>query len=160
MAPPFTPWPATWTQVLDTWLQGADTSDAVLHFRSQLDACRHAAATVYSHLDAHGISVDLVFRLRQLRERVLRVRALLDCLLRGHPARRHGPPALAPGQRGSGAAQRAASISSNSSLLAAKVAERSSETGEHYITRTRAEYRAMLGSAAGGGALTAADHLP
>jgi site-specific recombinase len=46
-------------------------------------------------------------------------------------------------------------ISSNSSLLAAKVAERSSETGEHYITRNRAEYRAMLGNAAGGGALTA-----
>jgi site-specific recombinase len=35
------------------------------------------------------------------------------------------------------------------------VAERSSETGEHYITRNRTEYRAMLGHAAGGGALTA-----
>jgi site-specific recombinase len=39
--------------------------------------------------------------------------------------------------------------------LAAKTAERRSETGEHYITRTRAEYTRMLGAAAGGGALTA-----
>jgi site-specific recombinase len=46
-------------------------------------------------------------------------------------------------------------FSNSTSLLAAKVAERSSEVGEHYITRTRAEYRTMLGQAAGGGALTA-----
>ena len=45
-------------------------------------------------------------------------------------------------------------MASNSSLLAAKVTERSSETGEHYITRTRAEYRDMFGKAAGGGLLT------
>jgi site-specific recombinase len=38
-------------------------------------------------------------------------------------------------------------------MLAAKVAERSSETGEHYITRTHAEYRTMLRQAAGGGAV-------
>jgi site-specific recombinase len=30
------------------------------------------------------------------------------------------------------------------SLLARQVAERSAETGEHYITRDRAEYRDML----------------
>jgi site-specific recombinase len=41
------------------------------------------------------------------------------------------------------------------SMLARKVAERSAETGEHYITRTRGEYRAMLRSAAGGGAVMA-----
>jgi site-specific recombinase len=44
-------------------------------------------------------------------------------------------------------------ITANSSLLAAKVAERSAETGEHYITRDIAEYRSMLRKAAGGGAL-------
>jgi uncharacterized protein affecting Mg2+/Co2+ transport len=46
-------------------------------------------------------------------------------------------------------------LASNSSLLAAKVAERSAETGEHYITRTPAEYRSMVGKAAGGGAVMA-----
>ena len=44
-------------------------------------------------------------------------------------------------------------VTANSSMLAAKVAERSSETGEHYITRDRAEYRTMLRQAAGGGAV-------
>jgi hypothetical protein len=44
-------------------------------------------------------------------------------------------------------------IASSSHLTAAKVAERSAESGEHYITRDAAEYRQMLGKAAGGGAL-------
>ena len=46
-------------------------------------------------------------------------------------------------------------VASNSSLLASKVAERSSETGESYITRTAGQYRSMFFKAAGGGALTA-----
>ncbi|MFZ8425925.1 hypothetical protein ACO1MX_14440, partial [Staphylococcus aureus] len=41
------------------------------------------------------------------------------------------------------------------SLLARKVAERSAETGEHYITRNRAEYRDMLVRAGGGGLVIA-----
>jgi hypothetical protein len=46
-------------------------------------------------------------------------------------------------------------FASNSSLVAAKVAERSAETGEHYITRTPAEYRSMVHKAAGGGLVIA-----
>ena len=128
---------------------------AFLHFCKQLDACRHAASSVYTHLDTHGISMNLVFMLRQLRERVLRIRALLDCLINDpdfqHSARLIAQLAtVAQHQSSIGAL-----ISTNSSLLAAKIAERSSETGEHYITRNRAEYRTMWRQAAGGGALTA-----
>ena len=45
------------------------------------------------------------------------------------------------------------------SMLARKVTERSAETGEHYITRTRAEYGAMLRAACGGGAVVAGTTL-
>ncbi len=135
----------------------ADDSDerqaALQQFRERLEACRAAAATVYTHLDANGISVNLVFQLRQLRERVLRIRVLLDCLMSVHPAA--STARLLSQLVAVGRERRSlrALIASNSSLLAAKVAERSSETGEHYITRTRAEYRAMLRAAAGGGAV-------
>ena len=126
---------------------------ALLQLRERLDACRSAAASVYTHLEAHGISVNLVFQLRQLRERVLRIRALLDCLLSNHPAistaRLLSHLVLIGQERRSVRAL----MRSNTSLLAAKVAERSSETGEHYITRTRAEYHTMLRHAAGGGAV-------
>jgi site-specific recombinase len=110
---------------------------------------------VYAHLDEHGISVGLVFRLRQLRERILRIRELLDCLLSGKPASSAmqllARLVLLAEERRSIRAL----IAANSTLLAAKVAERGAETGEQYITRDRAAYRKMLGKAAGGGALTA-----
>ncbi len=145
--------------VRQTWLSGVGVDAAAQQFRQQLDACRQAASSVYAHLEAHGISVDLVFRLRQLRQRVLRIRALLDCLL-DDPEHRHCAR-LVSHLASVGQEQRSvgALVSSSSSMLAAKVAERSSETGEHYITRSRAEYRAMLGTAAGGGALTAVTTL-
>lgn len=143
-------------------VHGADSGAlhlALDRFKGRLEACRSAAASVYAHLDEHGISVGLVFRLRQLRERILRIREMLDCLLSDKP----GTSAM---QLLAGLVQLAeerrsirALIATNSSLLAAKVAERDAETGEHYITRDRAAYVNMLGKAAGGGALTAVTTL-
>ena len=140
-----------WRQ--DPHQPNATCQQALQHFQKQLDECRHAAASVYTHLDAHGISVNLVFQLRQLRERALRIRALLDCLFSATP---HQHTAQLLGHLVSVGQERLsvrALVEANSSMLAAKVAERSSETGEHYITRTRAEYKQMLCDAAGGGAV-------
>lgn len=124
---------------------------AVAQFRERLDACRQAAGTVYTHLDEHGISVSLVFRLREMRARVLRIRELLDCLLSDRP--NSYTAKLLSHLVKIGVHRRSVRdlITSNSTLLAAKMADRSAETGENYITRNRAEYRAMLGKAAGGG---------
>ena len=112
-------------------------------------------ATVYTHLEENGISVGLVFRLRQLRERVLRIRELLDCLLSDTPGASATRLLARLVQVEQERTSIQALITSNSSLLAAKVAERSAETGEHYITRDRQQYASMLRKAAGGGALTA-----
>ena len=139
----------------DTWIRGEDTDEAAQHFKTQLESCRHFAATVYTHLDTYGISVDLVFRLRQLRERVLRIRILLDCLLSDNDCRYSARLLSQLVIVGRDRSSLGALFRVSSSLLAAKVAERSSVTGEHYITRNRAEYHAMLRQAAGGGALTA-----
>ena len=129
--------------------------EALQHFRARLEACRAAAASVYAHLDEHGVSVSLVFRVRQVRERILRIRALLDCLSSARPAastaRLFGHLVVVGLERRS----LRSLVVSNSSMLAAKVTERSSEAGEHYITRSREEYHDMLRKAAGGGALTA-----
>jgi site-specific recombinase len=139
----------------DAWLSGGDGVTEMALFRAQLELCRQAVASVYVHLDEHGISMDLVFRLRQMRERVLRTRTLLDCLL-NDPDHAHSARLIS---QMVGLSQEQRSIGSlllnSSSVLASKVAERNSETGEHYITRTRAEYFAMLRAAAGGGAVTA-----
>ena len=137
-----------------------DNADAALQaafivFRDRLDACRLAAASVYAHLDDNGISVGLVFRLRQLRARVVRIRELLDCLMSATPAAATARLVSRLVIAGGDGSSIRALIASNSSLLAAKVAERSAETGESYITRDRVSYHRMLRKAAGGGALTA-----
>lgn len=121
--------------------------------RDQLDHCRHAAYTVYAHLEAHGVSVGIVFRLRQMRERIVRIKGLLDCLQSEQPARATVALLADLAQVGQDKRSIRALIASSSHLTAAKVAERSAETGEHYITRNAAEYRQMLAKAAGGGAV-------
>lgn len=126
---------------------------AAAQLRDQLDACRHAAYSVYSHLEAHGISVGIVFRLHQLRERIVRVKELLDCLQSDQPERATAALLADLAQVGQDNRSIRALIASSSHLTAAKVAERSAESGEHYITRDAAEYRQMLGKAAGGGAV-------
>ncbi|MCU4118884.1 site-specific recombinase [Variovorax sp. N23] len=141
--------------MFDTPHEETELQAAFIAFRDRLDACRAAAASVYTHLEDHGISVGLVFRVRQLRERVLRIRELLDCLMAPAPhasvARLVGRLVAAGGERNS----LRALVATNSSMLAAKVTERSAEAGEHYITRDRGAYLQMVRKAAGGGALTA-----
>ena len=130
-------------------------SAAVAQFRERLDACRQAAGTVYTHLDEHGISVSLVFCLREMRARVLRIRELLDCLLSDQP--NIFTAKLLSHLVKIGIHRRSVRelITSNSTLLAAKMADRSAETGENYITRNRTEYWAMLRKAGGGGSIVA-----
>jgi site-specific recombinase len=124
-------------------------------YRGRLDACRQAVNSIYTHLEQNGISIGMVFRLRQMRARIMRVRELLDALLSPAPAM----AAIKLLTRRVIIAQESKSIgaliSANSTLLSAKMAERSSEVGEHYITRDRGEYKQMLGKAMGGGAVTA-----
>ncbi|RFO96107.1 recombinase [Rhodoferax lacus] len=152
---PFRELTTSFDSVRDAWLSGQGLTEAALAYTQQLDACNQAASTVYQHLDAHGISVDLVFRLRQLRDRIGRARTLLTCLL-DDAQHQHAAQLLSHlATREQDLKSVGALIQSSSSLLAAKVAERNSETGEHYITRDLGEYRTMLNQAAGGGVLTA-----
>ncbi|MCK6432413.1 MAG: site-specific recombinase [Burkholderiaceae bacterium] len=125
------------------------------YLRALLDRCRSAAASVTSHLEEFGVSVHIVFELEQLQARIRRAEALLDVMLAPAPQRVLlnlvcDLVALSRRRRSVRAL-----LARQYSLLARKVAERHAESGEHYITRTREEYRAMLRAAAGGGAVIA-----
>ena len=136
--------------------QGEDElKAAIAKLRARLEICRQAVNGVYTHLEDNGISVGMVFLLRQLRERIVRVRELLDTLTSSHPAQAAARLLARRVTIGLGSKSISELISTNSTLLSAKMAERSAETGEHYITRDKNEYRQMLGKAMGGGAVTA-----
>ncbi|MBI5549096.1 MAG: gliding motility protein [Deltaproteobacteria bacterium] len=122
-----------------------------------LEQARSELETAHAHLEEHGVSVDLVFRLDLLRRQLDRIGLL---------ARRLFPKAgEAPGagvQQLLGELVRAelrdrsvgALVQRNLKLLARKVIERTGDSGEHYITHTRAQWRDMLRRGAGGGLLT------
>jgi len=139
--------------VLTQGPHSAAARDAAARLTEQLETCREAAYTVYSHLEAHGVSVGIVFRLRQLRERIMRIRQLLDCLLAEQTERATAALIADLVQMGQDHRSLRALVASSTQLTAAKVAERSAESGENYITRDAAEYHQMVGKALGGGAL-------
>lgn len=131
----------------------------VQYMRALLDTCRRCADSVHEHLEAHGVSVDVVFEVDQLRERTLRIDSLLSCVVSPEPAREI-TRLLAELVRVADERRSVRGLlSSHYSMLARKVAERSAETGQHYITRDMTEYRQMLGAAAGGGAVLAVTTL-
>jgi site-specific recombinase len=106
------------------------------------------------HLDAHGLSVALVYRLEQIASQIRRAEHLLE-LATGRGGSRAATAFLAQLVRDN--AERASIrslLATNTHLLARKVVDRAAETGTHYIARNRGEYVAMLRSAAGGGLVT------
>ena len=129
------------------------------YLRALLDTCRRCAGSVHEHLEAHGVSVDVVFEVDQLRERTLRIDSLLGCVISPEPAREITRLLAELVRTADERRSIRGLLSSHYSLLARKVAERSAETGQHYITRTRHEYRQMLLAAAGGGSVLAATTL-
>jgi site-specific recombinase len=139
----------------DALMAGQTTSMAqhANYLRALIHRCDAAAASVPDHLEAHGVSVNLVFEVDQLQARCKRLEAVLDLALSHTPARelQHLLVDLV------GLSRQRRSLSAllgrQYSLMARKVAERHAETGEHYITRNRGEYHAMLRAAAGGGAI-------
>ena len=121
----------------------------------QLEVCRNAAHTVYDYLKEQGVSVGIVFRLRQMRERILRIRALLQCLQSDQPTHAAAELLALLAQAGQEGRSLRILIDNSIYLTTAKVAARGAEGGEHYITRDATEYRQMLGAAIGGGVVIA-----
>ncbi|MGZ5240090.1 MAG: site-specific recombinase [Caldimonas sp.] len=123
------------------------------YLRALLDICRRCATSVHEHLEAHGVSVDVVFEVDQLRERAHRIDLLLGCVLAPDASREIVGLVAELAHTAEERRSIRGLFAQHYSLLARKVAERSAATGEHYITRDRAEYAAMLRAAAGGGAV-------
>jgi site-specific recombinase len=138
---------------------GAAVRQEAAYLRALLDQCRVAVNSIAQHLEEFGISVDIVYEVEQLRERLRRIEQLLDCVLSPTPAHEllrltQSLVQMLEQRRGVRAL-----LARHYAQLSRKVAERSAETGEHYIARTRGEYRDMLQRAAGGGAVLAVTTL-
>ena len=133
----------------------AEALQEAAYLRALLDTCRRAAGSITAHLEQYGVSVDIVFDLDQLQGRARRIEQLLECVLAPDPAPQWQRLVAALARELAQVRGVRRLLARQYSLLARQVTERSAETGEHYITRTRDEYRDMLRRAAGGGAILA-----
>lgn len=117
--------------------------------------CGQELAQVHKHLDEYGVSVNLVFQMMRLRIYLHRIESLLEILLTQKIDHKKVTGFLSKLVEENQEIRSISSLfSQNISLFARKIVERAAETGEHYITRTKEEYRHMLQAAGGGGAVT------
>ncbi|WP_347555260.1 site-specific recombinase [Robbsia sp. KACC 23696] len=122
--------------------------------RALLDDCHSAITELYAHLDANGVSVEVVYQVERMRSRLVRLERLLDAWLAENPLVAQAS-LFADLVRAVRARQSVGHlIRVNFALLARKMIESCAQTGDHYIARDRAEYRKMLWMASGGGAIT------
>ena len=143
--------------LLAAWLADADLSEPAAAFRTVLTACSDELRIVQQHLDGSGVSVDIVFSLEVI-ERCLTRATLMTEIMEAPdgPMRSRAIHRLLYRLVQSASEDRSLRhlVGWNMKLLGRKIVDRSSETGEHYIARTRSEYRHIWLAAAGGGALT------
>ncbi|MBX9964439.1 MAG: site-specific recombinase [Burkholderiales bacterium] len=122
--------------------------------RVLLDQCRDVIGRIRRNTGNTGISVALTYLLQRLTETIDRLDDLLDLLDRTPEADRR--PAIVTLFKAFVEADNKRNnlrehFAKNTELLAREVTEHSGRTGEHYITATRKEYKAMLSSALGAG---------
>lgn len=150
---------STAVEYLDQVIRSGDDKlepQAIAALQTVLEKCRYYTDTIYGHLNDYGISIDIIFEIHQLRERTFRIDALLRTLAPPQP--------LTPIVQLMSDMVRAdhdrkgirALFAHHYSMLAHKVAKRSGDIGEHYITSTRHDYFDMLRKALIGGAVVAA----
>ncbi len=122
--------------------------------RVLLDQCRAIIVKIRRNARNTGISVDLTYLLQRLTETIARLDTLLDILDRSLHADRMAAivrlfkTCVQARNKDTNLREH---FSKNTELLAREVTEHSGRTGEHYITTTRAEFKAMLSSALGAG---------
>jgi site-specific recombinase len=149
------------TALLSTIAAQAKGDEAALpaelnHLRALIDACHRARAEVLEHLEKSGVSTEVVYHLAFIEASLQRFQDLLDFAFEPATPMKRSAGFVALLARQNRARESVVDLlRQNCRLLTRKIVERTGETGEHYIARSRREYGVMLKSAAGGGAIMA-----
>ncbi|HJV86712.1 MAG TPA: site-specific recombinase [Noviherbaspirillum sp.] len=153
-----TPFMALQRELQKYLMAGAHDEAALRSVRMLVAVCQAQTDRIYAHLDEHGVSVGLVYRVERMRAQLARMARLID-LRSALPGSQLSVPVQAllldlveahhyrSTVRGL--------ISRSFSLLARKMVERNADRGEAYVSRDRGEYLAMFRSACRGGAVSA-----
>ncbi len=135
----------------------AGPAASVTDWKDVADGCRLEMAQVHRHMESAGVSVELIFDLKKIEARLVRMAALVDVLVAATPAEQTQAVRtllghLIEGRRSDRSLR--SLLRENLNLIARKMVERTGHSGEHYIATNRTEYWQMWRAAAGGGLLT------
>jgi site-specific recombinase len=150
---------------LETYLRGAsDDEGALRSLRMLIAVCQAQTDRIYEHLDEHGVSVSLVYRVERMRAQLLRMTYLIDLRVTGQVrvGANRGRVQLLLADLIDAHHNRSsvqALVRRSFALLARKMVERNGAHGEHYIARDSRAYGAMFKAAGRGGIVTAATVL-
>lgn len=119
--------------------------------------CTETIEGILATLERTGVSVDVVFSIDTIQRALIRAQKIALVLVA--PPQDHNAMLMLLNELIQGKLEdtHLSDVAANNlRLLGRKIVERAGQTGEHYITSTRSEYRKMWLSAAGGGLLTVA----
>lgn len=136
---------------------GLDLDQARAAWTIVVADCRKELIAITEHLERTGVSVDVVFSMDVIERGIARMESIVAVIVPTdgetfYKALRSFMDVLIQGKLEDTNLRDVAA--NNLQLLGRKIVERAGETGEHYITADRKEYRRMWLSAAGGGLLT------
>lgn len=120
-------------------------------------SCEMAMNQAFVYLQTNGVNTGLVLRMEHILMHLKRLHFLVNQLeaIKEGRAEAYGLTLLAELIRAQyDATNFRQLIKGNLQMLSLRVVEHTGTSGEHYITRTKAEYFSMLKSASGGGILT------
>jgi site-specific recombinase len=124
-----------------------------------LDQCRKVIAKIRSNSSQTGTSIHLTFLLQRISQQIRRLESMLEIVVRLRAGETPNAAyaallkTLVSGECNKNNVRQ--HWRENLELLALRVTENASRTGEHYITETRSEYFALMRSAMGAGLLIA-----
>jgi site-specific recombinase len=135
-----------------------DRDNDYKHILVMISQCKSQISYIYKHKDVFGISLQLTYLVRQIEQYLRRLSQLLEVLQTNDPERKwlvivtlFKEFVYAENTKYSLRKH----FSTNLQLLAFKVIENTSKTGEHYIASDKSEYWKLFGKALGGGIIVA-----
>jgi site-specific recombinase len=121
------------------------------------EACQLELSSALQHLEEHGVSVNIVYRIEKIERFLARMDGLARILFpyAGRSKAAEWQKLLVDLIRSRIQNDRIRTlVHDNMHMMARKLVERAGVSGEHYITTTPREYLGMIFSAAGGGVVT------
>lgn len=144
---------------LREFLSPTAEADDIRQILVMLDQCRNVVAKIRSSSSQTGTSINLTFLLQRISQQIRRLESMLMIIVslrageNAHEAFVELFKTVVSGECHKNNIRQ--HCRENVELLALRVTENASRTGEHYITETRSEYFTLMRSAMGAGLLIA-----